>query len=76
MAHLALFCLAIERIRKEQTAITSFRNTCIFKGFSEDYTFQLYINGLDWNENPVVAELYLDRGRELAILLEYWLSQW
>ena len=76
VAHLALFCLAIERIRKEQTAITSFRNTCIFKGFSEDYTFQLYINGLDWNENPVVAELYLDRGHELAILLEYLLSQW
>ena len=76
VAHLALFCSSIERIRKEQTTITSFRKTCIFKGFSEDYTFQLFINGLDWNENPVVAELYLDRGRELAILLEYWLSQW
>ena len=76
VAHLALFCSSIERVRKEQTSVTSFRNTCIFKGFSDSYTFQLFINGMDWNENPVKAQDYLDRGRELGLLLDSWLCQW
>ena len=76
VAHLALFCSSIERVRKEQTSVTSFRNTCIFKGFSESYIFKLFINGFDWNENPVKAKDYLDRGRELDLLLNSWLCQW
>ena len=76
VAHLAMFCNAIERIRKEQTTITRFRNTCIFKGFSEDITFSLFINGQDWNQNPVEVTEYLDRGVELKLLLDAWLSRW
>jgi hypothetical protein len=71
-----MFCNAIERIRKEQTTITRFRNTCIFKGFSEDITFSLFINGQDWNQNPVEVTEYLDRGVELKLLLDAWLSRW
>ena len=74
--HLAMFCPLIEKIRKEQTSIASFRNTCLFKGFSEDYTFALFLNGKDWNENPVPLTDFLDRGVELKQLLDTWLSKW
>ena len=76
VSHLALFCPYVERVRKEQTTISSFRNTCILKGFSEDYTFWLFINGYDWNENPVLASCFLERGNELNILMDSWLSRW
>ena len=56
--------------------LTSFRNTCLFKGFSEEYTFALYINGKDWNENPVPLQDFLERGVELKQLLDVWLSKW
>ena len=53
-----------------------FRNLCISKGFSEDLTFGLFINGYDWNLNPVGASEYLERGSELKLLLDAWLSKW
>ena len=76
VSHLALFCPNVERIRKDETGIASFRNTCMLKGFSEDKVFHLFINGFDWNENPVNAADFLDRGRELAHLLDKWLDKW
>ena len=76
VTHLAMFCSSIEGLRKEQTSISFFRNTCLRKGFSEEYTFQLFINGYDWNENLVEASEFLDRGRELKVLLDSWLDCW
>ena len=76
VAHLAMFCSSIEKIRKEQTEISLFRNTCLRKGFSEEHTFKLFVNGYDWNENPVEANEFLDRGRELKVLLDSWLDKW
>ena len=76
VSHLAMFCPSVERIRKEQTSIVFFRNLCISKGFSEDLTFGLFINGYDWNLNPVGASEYLERGSELKLLLDAWLSKW
>ena len=75
-AHLAMFCPSIEKFRAEHTSVSSFRNTCLSKGFSEDFTFELFINGLDWNKNPVEKAEYLGRGEELAVLLKDWLSRW
>ena len=49
---------------------------CILNGFSEEHTFSLYINGMDWNELYVDREQYLERGTELKSLLDYWLSNW
>ena len=74
--HLAMFCSSIEKIRKEQTEISQFRNTCLLKGFSEEHTFKLLVNGYDWNETPVEANEFLDRGRELKVLLDSWLDKW
>ena len=74
--HIALFCPSIEGIRKSQTCIASFRNLCLSKGFSEDHTFELFVNGMDWNENPVEQAEYLERGSHLAVLLEAWLALW
>ena len=76
VCHLALFCPAIELVRKEHTSLAAFRNICIFKGFSEAYTFQLLINGLDWNENPVGQDDFLTTGKELKILMDSWLAKW
>ena len=74
--HLVMFCSAIEDLRKKCTAISSFRNTCILKGFSEEHTFSLYINGRDWNELCVDADQFLERGTDMKRLLEHWLSLW
>ena len=76
VSHLALFCPAIELVRREHTGLASFRNICVFKGFSEAYTFQLLVNGLDWNENPVDQKDFLKTGQELKILMDSWLAKW
>ena len=46
------------------------------QGFSEDATYALYINGLDWNKNPVELLDILQRKVELKMLLDVWLSKW
>ena len=50
--------------------LTSFRNMCVAKGFSDEYTFELFVNGLDWNELPVPVDVFLARGADLQKLLE------
>ena len=75
-AHMALYCPSIENLRTEHTSVSLFRNICLAKGFSKDFTFELYINGLDWNKNPVERAEYLQRGDELAVLLDAWLKKW
>ena len=75
-AHMALFCPSIEKVRAEHTSVSSFRNICLAKGFSEELTFELFINGLDWNKNPVEKVEYLERGKELALLLDAWVAKW
>ena len=74
--HVALFCPAIEKLRKEQTVMTFFRNLCHTKGFSDDYIFELIINGFDWNENPSYLVDFFSRGSDLKLLLDDWLSRW
>ena len=76
VSHLALYCPSIEKLRKEQTVMTFFRNLCRTKGFSEDYIFELLINGYDWNENPSTLKDFLSRGSDLRILLDAWLLRW
>ena len=56
--------------------MTFFRNLCHSKGFSDDYTFELLINGEDWNENPVPFADFMGRGAELKLLLDSWLERW
>ena len=76
VAHVALFCPYVEKNRKDQTSLASFRNSCTFKGFSEEYTFRLFINGYDWNENKVTANDFLERGKDLSLILNAWLEKW
>ena len=49
---------------------------CRAKGFSEDYVFELFANGCDWNENPIMTKDFLSRGADLKLLLEEFLSRW
>ena len=61
---------------KNDTKLKFFRSICHVKGFSEDYTFSLYINSKDWNENFVDPEEFINRGAELQPVLDAWLFKW
>ena len=74
VSHLALFCHALEGVRRAKTGITSFRNMCSAKNFLNDEIFELFINGYDWNKIPLPLNLYLERGDELLILYEEFLK--
>ena len=74
--HVAFFCPSVENVRKNDTELRFFRNNCHIKGFSEDYTFSLYVNGKDWNENFVEPEEFMNRGADLQLVLDAWLSKW
>ena len=74
--HLALFCPALEHLRRTRTGITSFRNMCQAKNFTNQKIFELFINGEDWNEIPISTELYRERGVELFILWNEFNSRW
>ena len=76
VAHVALFCPAIERIRSEQTSFSSFRNVCSLRGCSDDHTFYLLINGLDSTKTLIERAVFLKRGEELKLLLDNWLERW
>ena len=75
-SHLAFFCPYVEKVREEETTLSSFRNICSRKGFSNDKIYQLFVSGLDWNVNPVEAAEFLDRGRELKHVMDAWLAKW
>ena len=74
--HLALFCQTLEHLRRTRTGITSFRNMCQAKEFSNMKIFELFINGEDWNEIPISTELFRERGTELFILWNEFNSRW
>ena len=76
VAHLALFCPAIETIRSEQTSISSFRNICFLRGCSEDLIFSLLVNGMDSTKALLDRPDFLKRGLELKLLLDSWLARW
>ena len=75
-AHLTFFCFAVEAVRKQQTSFASFRNMCQAKGYSDDKMFNLFINGMDCNGNPVSVEVLLVRGQDLQVLTKAWLALW
>ena len=74
--HVAMFCPAIEHIRREQTSISFFRNISISKDFSSCKTYALFVDGQDWNGIHVNYEEYSGRGDELKLLLDAWLLLW
>ena len=55
VSHLAMFCPALELIRKERTSISLFRNLCVSQGFSTCKAYSLFINGKDLNEHQQVV---------------------
>ena len=76
VSHLAFFCPSMERFRKVRTSLSSFRNMCTAKEFTNERIYELFVNGLDWNENPVQLGDFLDRGADLKLLLDEFLSRW
>ena len=76
VSHLAFFCPSMEKFRKTRTSLSSFRNMCSAKGFTNERIYEMFVNGLDWNENPVQKKDFLDRGADLKLLLDEFLSKW
>ena len=74
-AHVIFFCPAVELFR-EELDLTVFRAICRSKGFGDSHTFRLYVNGFDWNENPVSGTDFASRGLALDTLRGHWLSRW
>ena len=74
-AHVVFFCPAVERFR-EELDLKFFRNICKKKGFSEEKTFSLYVNGHDWNENLLPDPDFPSRGLAMDLLRGHWLSRW
>ena len=74
-AHVIFFCPSVERFRRE-FELNFFRTVCRTQGFDEDKTFSIYINGHDWNENPVPDTDYASRGHALDTMRGHWLSLW
>ena len=74
-SHVVFFCPAVE-LHREELELTIFRSICRSKGFSESKTFLLYINGFDWNENPVGDTDFASRGLALDTIRGHWLSRW
>ena len=76
LLHMTFFCPALEDTRKVATGLSSFRNMCKAKDFSDLKVFALFLNGLDWNEIPVEGAVYLERGDDLKTILDTFLSMW
>ena len=74
-AHVIFFCPSVERFRRD-FELNFFRTVCQTKGFSEEKTFRLYVNGYDWNEKPVDGNDFASRGLALDTLRGHWLSGW
>ena len=74
--HVAFYCPALEHTRKHLTGISSFRNMCSAKNFSEIKICQLFLNGKDWNEVSVDLDVYIERGKDLQAILDDFNSQW
>ena len=73
---MTFFCPALEDTRKVATSLSSFRNMCKAKDFSDLKVFALFVNGLDWNEIPVDGMVYLERGDDLKTIHDKFLSMW
>ena len=71
--HVVFFCSAMERYRKELD-LTLFRTICRSKGFSEEETFSLFVNGYDWNETIVPDTDFPARGLAMDTVRGHWLS--
>ena len=76
LLHMTFFCPALEDTRKVATSLSSFRNMCKAKDFSDLKVFALFVNGLDWNEIPVDGMVYLERGDDLKTIHDKFLSMW
>ena len=76
VSHLAFFCPSMEKFRKARTSLGSFRNMCKAKAFTDEKVYELFVNGMDWNENPIELSDFLERGADLKLLLDEFLSRW
>ena len=73
--HLICCCSSLSKLRSE-TGISSFMNVCALKGFSALQAYELFVNGEDSSNKPVTMSAYLERGKSLHDMREYWFSLW
>ena len=73
--HVVFFCPSVEQFRRDLD-LSLFRTVCQSKGFSEEKTFSLYVNGHDWKGNPLVGVDFASRGLVMDTIRGHWLSCW
>ena len=73
--HLVMQCSSVANLRST-TKIISFINNCKLKGLSSKVTYDLFINGFDSDKTQITVGCYIERGRCLHDLREFWLSKW
>ena len=73
--HLLFTCGSVSQLRQD-TGIMSFINICLLKEISLETAYTLYVNGEDFNENPVTFTSYLERGKCMDDMRQLWLSKW
>jgi hypothetical protein len=74
-AHVIFFCPSVERFRKE-FELNFFRTVCRTQGYGKEETFNIFINGHDWNGNPVPDTDFASRGLALDTIRGHWPSLW
>ena len=74
-AHVAFFCPAVEKFRRE-LGLDYFRRLCWLRNNREVETFSLFVNGLDCNGAAVSFEDNCDCGLALDTIRGHWLAQW
>ena len=74
-SHVIFFCPSVERERRELDLVF-YRNLCSSQGYGDADIFSLFVNGIDWNGNPVYREEILSRGLAMDTLRGHWLSRW
>ena len=73
--HLLFTCGSLSRLRW-QTEIQFYVNLCLRKGFSLEETYRLFVNGFDWNSNPVSKADYFERAKCIKDMRDLWFTKW
>ena len=73
--HLLFICGSLSLLRW-QTEIQFFLNLCLRKGFSLEETYRLFVNGYDWNNNPISKTDYLERAKCMNDMRDLWFTKW
>ena len=72
--HVAFVCSQLERLRLDQTLISSFRAKCHLRGLPLNVTYRRFVNGLDEDGKQIELSAIVERGEMLTRVKHSWLE--